>query len=192
MALNPYTGKMAWYFQCSPHDTHDWDAAQVPVLFDMDINGHRRKLLAQASRNGLFALDRTNGKKLVTRTFVESPNWYKSIDERGQPIPKPAKDSQPGGTLISPNNGGAANWTPPAYDPETELIYLNTAQGYEIHYQYTTSGQSSGSSGHTSQAVGGLEAFLRYSIQKLVSCGGYINIPATSGIHRVQSTWEDY
>ena len=26
IALNPDTGKMAWYFQASPHDTHDWDA----------------------------------------------------------------------------------------------------------------------------------------------------------------------
>ena len=52
VALNPDTGKMAWYFQPSPHDTHDWDATQAPVLFDGDINGQPRKLLAQASRNG--------------------------------------------------------------------------------------------------------------------------------------------
>ncbi len=162
VALNPDTGKMAWYFQSSPHDTHDWDAAQVPVLFDMTINGQPRKLVAQASRNGFFfVLDRTSGKNLVTNTFVESPNWFKGIDERGQPIPNPDKDSQLGGTLISPNNGGAANWTPPTYDPETELMYLNTAQGYEIHYQYKTDGPSFGSSGHTSQAVGGIEASLR-------------------------------
>jgi acido-empty-quinoprotein group A len=162
VALNPDTGKIAWYFQSSPHDTHDWDAAQVPVLFDMNIDGTRRKLLAQASRNGFFfVLDRTNGKNLVTKTFVESPNWFKGIDERGQPIPNPEKDSQVGGTLISPNNGGAANWTPPTYDPDTELLYLNTAQGYEIHYQYQTGGPSFGSSGHASQAVGGLEASLR-------------------------------
>ena len=34
VALNADTGKMQWYFQSSPHDTHDWDAAQTPVLFD--------------------------------------------------------------------------------------------------------------------------------------------------------------
>ena len=65
VALNPDTGKLAWYFQSSPHDTHDWDATQTPVLFDGEINGQPRKLLAQASRNGwFFVLDRTNGKNI--------------------------------------------------------------------------------------------------------------------------------
>ena len=162
VALNADTGKLVWYFQASPHDTHDWDATQVPVLFDMNISGQPRKLLAQASRNGyFFVLDRTNGKNLVTSKFVESPNWDKGVDEHGQPIPNPDKDSQLGGSLISPNNGGASNWTPPTYDPQTELFYQNTAQGYEIHYQYSIEGPSFGSSGHTSQAVGGIENSLR-------------------------------
>ena len=37
VALNPDTGKLAWGFQASPHDTHDWDAAEVPVLVDADV-----------------------------------------------------------------------------------------------------------------------------------------------------------
>ena len=67
VALNPDTGKMVWYFQASPHDTHDWDAVQMPVLFDAEFKGKRRKLLAQASRNGyFFVLDRTNGENLLS------------------------------------------------------------------------------------------------------------------------------
>ena len=46
VALNADTGKMAWYFQSSPHDTHDWDATQTPVLFDGTVNGQPRKLVA--------------------------------------------------------------------------------------------------------------------------------------------------
>ena len=70
VALNPNDGKMAWYFQCSPHDTHDWDATQVPVLFDAPVNGQRRKLLAQASRNGnFFVLDRVTGKNIPFETL---------------------------------------------------------------------------------------------------------------------------
>ncbi len=34
IAVNVDTGKMAWYFQTSVHDTHDWDSAQTPVLID--------------------------------------------------------------------------------------------------------------------------------------------------------------
>src|SRR6185369_8857078 len=61
LALNPDTGKLAWAFQPSPHDTHDWDAVEIPVLVDGDFQGAPRKLLLQASRNGYyFVLDRTN------------------------------------------------------------------------------------------------------------------------------------
>jgi alcohol dehydrogenase (cytochrome c) len=63
VAINPDTGKLVWGFQVSPHDTHDWDAAEVPVLVDGDFNGSPRKMVMQASRNGyFFVLDRTNGK----------------------------------------------------------------------------------------------------------------------------------
>src|SRR5262245_13262776 len=52
VAINVDTGKMAWYYQTSPHDTHDWDSAQTPVLVDGDFKGNRRKLVLTASRNG--------------------------------------------------------------------------------------------------------------------------------------------
>ena len=85
VALNPDTGKLAWGFQASPHDTHDWDAAEVPVLVDADFNGTPRKLLLQASRNGYyFVLDRTTGKNLLTTPFA-TVNWAKGIDEDGRP-----------------------------------------------------------------------------------------------------------
>ena len=75
LALNPDTGTLAWGFQASPHDTHDWDAAEVPVLVDGVFGGSQRKMLLQASRNGyFFVLDRTNGKSLLTTTFAAA-NW---------------------------------------------------------------------------------------------------------------------
>src|ERR1019366_7581522 len=67
VAVNADTGKMAWAFQTSPHDTHDWDSTQTAVLFDGDINGQPRKLVAQAARNGkFFVLDRVTGKAIVS------------------------------------------------------------------------------------------------------------------------------
>jgi len=47
VALNPDTGKLAWHFQPSPHDVHDWDAVETPVLLDAEFKGKPRKLLAQ-------------------------------------------------------------------------------------------------------------------------------------------------
>ena len=69
IAVNVDTGKMAWYYQTSPHDKHDWDSAQTPVLFDGQIDGKPRKLVATAARNGyFFVLDRTTGERLVSGT----------------------------------------------------------------------------------------------------------------------------
>jgi alcohol dehydrogenase (cytochrome c) len=130
------TGKLVWHFQPSPHDTHDWDAVQTPVLFDGEIKGAPRKLLAQASRNGyFFVLDRTNGKNLVTSEYVKT-NWAKGVDAKGQPIPNPAKEPQLDGALVSPNQGGGANWPPPSYSPATGLFYVNATRAFSVYYIY--------------------------------------------------------
>ena len=94
VAINPDTGKLAWYYQVSPHDVHDWDAIETPVLIDGEIDGQPRKLLAQASRNGyFFVLDRTNGKHILTKPFIDTVNWAKGLNANGQPIPDPAEIS---------------------------------------------------------------------------------------------------
>jgi alcohol dehydrogenase (cytochrome c) len=136
VALNPEDGKMKWYFQSSPHDTHDWDATQTPVLFDGEFNGQPRKMLAQASRNGkFFVLDRATGKALVSSDFVTT-NWSKGFNEKGQPIPNPEKNPQIAGALVTPNQGGAANWPPPSFNPQTGLFYVSAAQAYSVWYIY--------------------------------------------------------
>ena len=114
VALNPDTGKLAWYFQASPHDTHDWDNVETPVLFDATIDGQPRKLLAQGARAGwFFVLDRTNGKNLVSKPFSGTGNWAKGVDAKGQPIPDPAKEPKVDGSMIDMPAMGATNWPPP-------------------------------------------------------------------------------
>jgi alcohol dehydrogenase (cytochrome c) len=139
VALDIDTGKMAWYFQSSPHDTHDWDSTQTPVLFDAEFEGKPRKLLAQAARNGhFFVLDRATGKALVSSEYVKT-NWSKGYDAKGQPIPNPAKDPQVAGALVSPNQGGATNWPPPSFSPATGLFYVSAARAFSVYYIYDTS-----------------------------------------------------
>jgi alcohol dehydrogenase (cytochrome c) len=136
VALNADSGKMVWYFQASPHDTHDWDATQTAVLIDGEIDGQPRKLIAQASRNGqFFVLDRTNGKAIVSSEFVKT-NWTLGYDAKGQPIPNPAKDPQLDGALVSPNQGGAANWPSPSFSPLTGLFYVNATRAFSVYYIY--------------------------------------------------------
>jgi alcohol dehydrogenase (cytochrome c) len=143
VALNPDTGKLVWHFQPSPHDTHDWDAVQTPVLFDASFNGKPRKLIAQASRNGFFfVLDRGTGEHLLTSPFIDT-NWSKGIDERGRPIRKPEKDAQPDGSLVSPGSDGATNWLSPSFSPQTGLFYVSARRLWSIFYK-TAEGKAEG------------------------------------------------
>src|SRR5579871_493467 len=51
LALEAKTGRLKWYYQFTPHDVHDWDAEEPPVLVDTNWHGQARKLLLQANRN---------------------------------------------------------------------------------------------------------------------------------------------
>ena len=138
VALNPDTGKLAWHFQPSPHDVHDWDATQTPVLFDADFSGKPRKLIAQASRNGFFfVLDRTNGEHLVTAPFIEQ-TWSSGIDAKGRPIAKPSATPSPDGALVEPGSDGSTNWMAPSFDPQTGLFYVNARRLFSVYYNTVT------------------------------------------------------
>ena len=147
VALNADTGKLVWYFQGSPHDTHDWDNTETPVLFDADVNGKPRKLLAQAARNGyFFVLDRSTGQSIVSKPFVPL-NWSRGVDARGQPIPDPDREPTVDGNLLTINGGGGTNWMPPSYSPRTRLFYVNAIRGYSVTYLTDTSPHAEGYGG---------------------------------------------
>ena len=134
VALNPDTGKLQWAFQPSPHDTHDWDAVETPVLADADFGGQPRKLLMQTSRNGyFFVLDRATGKNLLTTPFGPV-NWALGVDKDGRPIPNPAKEPAPDGRLIAPDEGGMTNYRSPSFDPKTGLFVVSAHPSYGIYF----------------------------------------------------------
>jgi alcohol dehydrogenase (cytochrome c) len=146
VALNPDTGKMAWYYQTTPHDTHDWDSVQTPVLFDGEFDGKPRKMLAQGNRNGfLFLLDRTNGQHLLTAPFVET-NWSNGFDRLGRPIAKPDKEPTHDGTLVCPSSDGATNWMAPSFNPVTGMFYLLASHNCSVFY-LTAEGKGEGFAG---------------------------------------------
>jgi alcohol dehydrogenase (cytochrome c) len=136
VAINVETGKLAWYFQSSPEDTHDWDAAQTPVLVNGTFDGKPRKMLLNATRNGyFFVLDRVTGEHLLTAPLVPTVNWNNGFDKRGEPIRNPEKDASPGGSLVSPNSDGVVNWQPPSYDPQTGYFYVPTSEPFSVFYR---------------------------------------------------------
>ena len=134
VAINPDTGELAWGFVVSPHDTHDWDAVEIPVLVDADFHGQPRKMLMQSSRNGFFfVLDRATGKSLLTTPFGPV-NWNIGIDKLGRPIPNPDKEPAPDGRLIAPDEGGMTNFRSPSFDPKTGLFIVDAHPSYSIYF----------------------------------------------------------
>jgi alcohol dehydrogenase (cytochrome c) len=134
VAIDPDTGTRAWGFQPSPHDTHDWDASEVPVLVDAAFSGTPRKLLLQASRNGyFFVLDRTNGKALLTTPFA-AVNWASGLDDAGRPTPATAKEPARDGRLVAPNEAGGTNYRSPSFDAKTGLLIVSAQDGYGIYF----------------------------------------------------------
>ncbi len=134
VALSPDSGKLKWAFQPSPHDTHDWDAVETPVLVDADFHGQPRKMLMQTSRNGyFFVLDRTNGKSLLTKPFGPT-NWAKGVDAQGRPIPNEDKEPKPDGRLIAPDEGGMTNYRSPSFDGKTGLFVVDAHPSYGIYF----------------------------------------------------------
>jgi alcohol dehydrogenase (cytochrome c) len=124
LALDPATGRMKWYFQFTPHDTHDWDASETPVLVDANFKGKPRKLLLHADRNGFFyLLDRQTGEFLLGNAFTRQ-TWAKGLDAKGRPIVIPNTDPTPEGNYVCPDATGGTNWNSPSYDPATKLLYI--------------------------------------------------------------------
>jgi alcohol dehydrogenase (cytochrome c) len=163
VAVNVDTGKMVWYYQNSPHDTHDYDSAQTPILVDGMFNGKPRKLVLNGARNGYyFTLDRLTGEHLVTGKMSKTVNWAEATyDKNGAPVRIPAKDFDLAGALVSPGNQGITNWMPPAYSPDTGFMYVPTTDSYAMYYLTTTDPRGSmGLGGKDEQSLGSAGSYI--------------------------------
>ena len=129
LALDGDTGEMKWYFQFTPHDVHDWDAIQIPILADIEFEGETRKVMMWANRNAFYyTLDRQTGEFLVGKPFAKQ-TWAEGLDENGRPIRIANTFPSAEGTLVSPPASGGTNWQSPAYSPRTKLFYVMAFDG---------------------------------------------------------------
>jgi len=133
LALDPDTGKLKWFYQFTPHDLHDWDSTQVPILLDTQFRGELKKAIAWPNRNGFFyLLDRTNGKFLMAKPFVKQ-TWAKGFDDNGRPEIIPGNDPTPeGNDQVWPGIDGGANWMSHSYSPLTKLLYVFAREEHRL------------------------------------------------------------
>ena len=125
IALNADTGRLAWYYQTTPHDHWDFDADQKMILADLDIDGVPQHVLMQASKNGFFyVLDRKSGKLLSAKNYTYI-NWASGVDlKTGRPMPTEASDWYSSPKTVYPSWAGGHTWNPMSYSAATHLVYI--------------------------------------------------------------------
>jgi alcohol dehydrogenase (cytochrome c) len=135
VALDAATGALKWHFQFTPHDSHDWDSTHVPVLFETDVRGQHRKLVAVANRNAFYyVLDRASGEFVAGRAYAKQ-TWAKGLDDNGRPMVLANTEPSEEGTLVWPNLNGATVWFSPAYSPPLNLFYVAVRELGAIYYK---------------------------------------------------------
>ncbi len=134
LAINPTTGRLAWYYQEVPGDQWDFDVVQPLILTTLTIDGKSRKVLMQASKDGFFyILDRKTGQVISANKFVPV-TWADRVDlKTGRPVEAAdahnfRNSSNGKGQLIQPSPMGGHNWNPMAWDPQTGLVYIPTIE----------------------------------------------------------------
>jgi alcohol dehydrogenase (cytochrome c) len=131
VAIDIDSGKARWHFQFTPHDVHDWDANQIPVLVDVD----GRKLVVMANRNGFYyVLDRRTGEFLKGTAYAKQ-TWAQGLDAKGRPILVPNMEPSEKGTLVYPSLQGSTNWGSPSYSPSTQMLYVPVREMGSIYYK---------------------------------------------------------
>jgi alcohol dehydrogenase (cytochrome c) len=135
VALDADTGKLKWHFQFTPHDVHDWDSVEIPVLVDRPFRGKPRKLVLFANRNGFYyVLDRENGQFLAGKALSRQ-SWAKGLDDSGRPMLLPGAEPSVEGTKVYPNVPGATNWFSPSYDPVADQFFVSVREEGGIYYK---------------------------------------------------------
>lgn len=115
VAVDVATGRLRWYYQMVPHNIWDYDAANPPVLLDLQRGGETLPLVAHAGKTGwVYLLDRRTGAPIL----------------RSEPLIPLANIFPPAtraGIRTSPGDRGGSNWAPSAYSPRTGLLYVQAS-----------------------------------------------------------------
>jgi PQQ-dependent dehydrogenase (methanol/ethanol family) len=149
VALDVHTGKLKWYYQEVKHDVWDYDAVSPVVLFDVHKGGRTIPAAGEAGKVGwFFIVDRRTGK-LITR----SQNYVAMTKNMfSQPTKK--------GVMMLPGANGGAEWSPPAYSPQTHDVYvlaMDQLMNFQTEPAVNTPGQLRLGSAFTNVAPGGLQ-----------------------------------
>ncbi|MFC3097027.1 PQQ-dependent dehydrogenase, methanol/ethanol family [Alteraurantiacibacter palmitatis] len=131
VALDARTGEYRWHYQTVPGEEWDYTATQQMILADLEIGGRTRQVIMQAPKNGFFyVLDRATGE-LLSAEAIAPISWASAVDTAtGRPVENPAARYGTIPVMVSPGAGGAHNWNPMAFSPQTGLVYIPVTETY--------------------------------------------------------------
>jgi alcohol dehydrogenase (cytochrome c) len=126
VALDPATGRMAWYFQHLPNDQWDYDWAFERQILQLPLGGKPTKLVITSGKLGIYdALDAASGKYAFS-IDLGLQNLVTSINPKtGAKTIDPAR--YPDGirrVSVCPHPGGGRSWLPGSYNPQSHIVYL--------------------------------------------------------------------
>jgi PQQ-dependent dehydrogenase (methanol/ethanol family) len=131
VAVKPDTGEYVWHYQETPGDAWDYDAVSPMMTADLTLNGHKKHVILQPSKNGFFyVLEAATGKLISADPFTEV-NWATGVDlKTGRPQVVPAARYEKAPWDLAPGVQGGHSWHPNAYSPLTGLIYIPAWEAY--------------------------------------------------------------
>lgn len=165
LALDAESGAISWHFQFTPHDVHDYDSIQIPILADIEISGTQQPVMMWANRNGFFyTINRKTGKFILGKPFA-TQTWAKSLDPDGRPIRVPGMAPTYEGIMVSPPIVGATNWYSPAFSERTGLFYVTAFDGEQEFFkrdeEYEEGERFTGGGGRYTQPMDAFHSAIR-------------------------------
>jgi PQQ-dependent dehydrogenase (methanol/ethanol family) len=135
VAVHAADGSYAWHYQTTPWETWDYDTGQQLTLLDLEIDGSKRRVVTQASKNGFFyVLDVATGKLLSARPYTDV-NWATGVDlQTGRPDVVPEARTNLTGKVfnLAPGPAGGHSWQSMSYSPMTGLFYIPATTHWQL------------------------------------------------------------
>ena len=126
LAINPDTGKVAWYFQHQPNDQWDLDWAFEQQVIRVRTNGEIRAAVLTGGKQTIFdILNAKNGHYISSFdlglqnivTAIDPTTGAKTVDSKLIPGDSETK-------MVCPHASGGRSWLPTSYNPNEQILFI--------------------------------------------------------------------
>ena len=126
LALEPETGRLAWYFQHQANGQWDLDWAFERMVLQLPVKGDLKSVVVTAGKQMIFDIVETETGKYLSSIDLGLQNLVTSIDPKtGAKTTDPALLPGDGKTkMVCPHVSGGRGWMPTSYEPATRMLYV--------------------------------------------------------------------